>query len=358
MKKYKAIAIPVTFEDDRPRFLTVRDRRFKDWIFVTGGCRRREIYNPLRCALRELEEEILSLEAESAVARGRAARIAERVKQEGLTSKLLASRYYQSASALPRRGVGIITLVGLFSDADTGDARAIRRALLSRSKGCHSTTEPVSTLDASSDLLRKLLAIYVPTRSHKKGAKTLPALAVANLRYRPTVAFDRGPLPCSDVERPPRICFATRYHSIYVHVILEMSPKSVRITDTLSLWHSLYVKFQMNRAADVIANSWRGVLSRRELQSRAAAARSAAETAASILVQTRFRVILARKRVTLRKRQISEEKLRAKQEAERYAQRKKRELQQAKKRAAAAAMKKRRDEILAREAAEKKRRGW
>ena len=57
MKKYKAIAIPVTFTDDRPRFLTMRDRRFKDWIFVTGGCRRREMYNPLRCALRELEEE-------------------------------------------------------------------------------------------------------------------------------------------------------------------------------------------------------------------------------------------------------------------------------------------------------------
>ena len=57
MKKYKAIAIPVSFVDDKPRFLTVRDRRFKDWIFVTGGCRRREIFNPLRCALRELEEE-------------------------------------------------------------------------------------------------------------------------------------------------------------------------------------------------------------------------------------------------------------------------------------------------------------
>ena len=57
MKKYKAIAIPVTFVDDTPRFLTVRDWRFKDWIFVTGGCRRREIINPLRCALRELEEE-------------------------------------------------------------------------------------------------------------------------------------------------------------------------------------------------------------------------------------------------------------------------------------------------------------
>ena len=43
MKKYKAIAIPVSFTWDKPRFLTVRDWRFKDWIFVTGGCRRREI---------------------------------------------------------------------------------------------------------------------------------------------------------------------------------------------------------------------------------------------------------------------------------------------------------------------------
>ena len=57
MKKHKAIAIPVTFAGETPRFLTVRDRRFKEWIFVTGGCRRREVYNPLRCALRELEEE-------------------------------------------------------------------------------------------------------------------------------------------------------------------------------------------------------------------------------------------------------------------------------------------------------------
>jgi hypothetical protein len=57
MKKYKAIAIPVSFAGDKARFLTVRDARFKDWIFVTGGCRRREIFNPIRCALRELEEE-------------------------------------------------------------------------------------------------------------------------------------------------------------------------------------------------------------------------------------------------------------------------------------------------------------
>ena len=57
MKKFKSIAIPVSFHGDKPRFLTVRDRRFKEWIFVTGGCRKREIANPLRCALRELEEE-------------------------------------------------------------------------------------------------------------------------------------------------------------------------------------------------------------------------------------------------------------------------------------------------------------
>ena len=57
MKKHKAIAIPVIYNGDVPRFLTVRDKRFKEWIFVTGGCRRREINNPLRTALRELEEE-------------------------------------------------------------------------------------------------------------------------------------------------------------------------------------------------------------------------------------------------------------------------------------------------------------
>ena len=56
-ERHKAIAIPVTYADGKPRFLTVKDRRFKEWIFITGGCRRREIYNPLQCALRELEEE-------------------------------------------------------------------------------------------------------------------------------------------------------------------------------------------------------------------------------------------------------------------------------------------------------------
>ena len=58
-ERHKAIAIPVCIaaHADRPRFLTVRDRRFKDWIFVAGGCRKREVQNPLKCALRELEEE-------------------------------------------------------------------------------------------------------------------------------------------------------------------------------------------------------------------------------------------------------------------------------------------------------------
>jgi len=56
-ERHKAIAIPVSKVNEIPHFLIVHDRRYKEWTFVTGGCRRREIYNPLRCALRELEEE-------------------------------------------------------------------------------------------------------------------------------------------------------------------------------------------------------------------------------------------------------------------------------------------------------------
>jgi len=54
----KAIAIPVYYQDKGPpMFCVVRDRRFKDWTFITGGCRKREVPNPIRCALRELSEE-------------------------------------------------------------------------------------------------------------------------------------------------------------------------------------------------------------------------------------------------------------------------------------------------------------
>jgi 8-oxo-dGTP pyrophosphatase MutT (NUDIX family) len=57
MERHKAIAIPVYFIQGEPHFLIVHDKRFREWTFVTGGCRKREIFNPLRCALRELEEE-------------------------------------------------------------------------------------------------------------------------------------------------------------------------------------------------------------------------------------------------------------------------------------------------------------
>lgn len=54
---HKAIAIPVNVNVKAPVFLTVLDRRHSEWIFVTGGCRKTEIDNPLKCALRELHEE-------------------------------------------------------------------------------------------------------------------------------------------------------------------------------------------------------------------------------------------------------------------------------------------------------------
>lgn len=56
-ERHKAIAVPVTIINDCPHMLIVHDRRYKEWTFVTGGCRRREVYNPLRCAIRELHEE-------------------------------------------------------------------------------------------------------------------------------------------------------------------------------------------------------------------------------------------------------------------------------------------------------------
>jgi len=57
--RHKAIIIPVVLDPDGgpPRFLTVRDSRHQEWIFITGGCKKSEVDNPLRCGLRELEEE-------------------------------------------------------------------------------------------------------------------------------------------------------------------------------------------------------------------------------------------------------------------------------------------------------------
>jgi len=57
-KRHKAIVIPVLQMDTGdPKFLTVRDSRHQEWIFVTGGCKKSEVDNPLKCGLRELEEE-------------------------------------------------------------------------------------------------------------------------------------------------------------------------------------------------------------------------------------------------------------------------------------------------------------
>ena len=51
--RHKAIIIPRSGD----RFLTVKDSRHQEWIFITGGCKKSEVDNPIRCGLRELEEE-------------------------------------------------------------------------------------------------------------------------------------------------------------------------------------------------------------------------------------------------------------------------------------------------------------
>jgi len=55
--RHKVVVIPVSFLNDKPRFLTVKDSKTKEWTFITGGCKKKEIPNTLSCALRELEEE-------------------------------------------------------------------------------------------------------------------------------------------------------------------------------------------------------------------------------------------------------------------------------------------------------------
>ena len=54
--RHKAIIVPVV-RGPELKFLTVRDSRHQEWIFVTGGCKKSEVECPLKCGLRELEEE-------------------------------------------------------------------------------------------------------------------------------------------------------------------------------------------------------------------------------------------------------------------------------------------------------------
>jgi len=56
-ERHKCVVIPITRTGKSTKFLTVRDKRFKEWTFITGGCRKREISDPIKCAMRELEEE-------------------------------------------------------------------------------------------------------------------------------------------------------------------------------------------------------------------------------------------------------------------------------------------------------------
>ena len=56
-ERHKCVVIPIVHSEGPVRFLTVRDKRFKEWTFITGGCRKREINDPLKCAIRELDEE-------------------------------------------------------------------------------------------------------------------------------------------------------------------------------------------------------------------------------------------------------------------------------------------------------------
>ena len=56
--RHKAIIIPIIKSHyGESKFLTVKDSRHQEWIFVTGGCKKSEIDYPLKCGLRELEEE-------------------------------------------------------------------------------------------------------------------------------------------------------------------------------------------------------------------------------------------------------------------------------------------------------------
>ena len=56
-QRHKCVVIPITKTNNSTKFLTVRDKRHKEWTFITGGCRKKEITEPIKCAMRELDEE-------------------------------------------------------------------------------------------------------------------------------------------------------------------------------------------------------------------------------------------------------------------------------------------------------------
>lgn len=58
--KHKVLVVPfMTDTNGRVRFVVVKERRFNEWSFVCGNCKKNEISNPVKAALRELREETL-----------------------------------------------------------------------------------------------------------------------------------------------------------------------------------------------------------------------------------------------------------------------------------------------------------
>lgn len=55
----KVIIVPYVRSDERLTLLTVKDRKSKEWTFITGGCKMRE--TDVEAARRELKEETRSL---------------------------------------------------------------------------------------------------------------------------------------------------------------------------------------------------------------------------------------------------------------------------------------------------------
>ena len=60
MMKHKVMVVPfITDSHGRIRFVVVKEGRFNEWSFVCGNCKKNEISNPIKTALRELREETL-----------------------------------------------------------------------------------------------------------------------------------------------------------------------------------------------------------------------------------------------------------------------------------------------------------
>ena len=56
--KHKVMVVPfITDSHGRVRFVVVKEGLYNEWSFVCGNCRKNEINNPLKTALRELREE-------------------------------------------------------------------------------------------------------------------------------------------------------------------------------------------------------------------------------------------------------------------------------------------------------------